>query len=137
MIPNRTKETLQGSVEFIAAKESVVNTDEYASYTGLDKLGYEHKQVNHKAKIFVDKMASTNGVESMWACLKRGFYGTFHKFSMKHLQRYIDEFDFRWNKGNCKHKTMERVESLVGGCFGKYLSYKALVGRTRAVCVSA
>jgi transposase-like protein len=137
VIPCRTKPVLHGLVEGLAEKGSIVSTDEYASYAGLDKLGYEHRKVNHKAKLFVDEMASTNGVESMWACLKRGFYGTFHRFSAKHLQRYVDEFDFRWNQGNCRHETMRRIESLAGGCFGRYLSYKALIGKTAAVCVTA
>jgi ISXO2-like transposase domain len=43
-----------------------------------------------------------NGIESAWAVLERGHYGTYHHFSLKHLQRYIDEFAFRLNEGNCK-----------------------------------
>jgi len=50
--------------------------------------------VNHSAKQFVDGMAHTNGIESVWAILKRGFYGVCLFFSEKHLQRYIDEFAY-------------------------------------------
>ncbi|NDV20264.1 hypothetical protein GO013_12675 [Pseudodesulfovibrio sp. JC047] len=46
---------------------------------------YEHFSVNHSAKVYVDGMAHTNGIESVWAVLKRGFYGIYHSFSVKHL----------------------------------------------------
>jgi hypothetical protein len=115
-------------IELNVAKDSVVNTDESRVYSGLELKGYSRQKVNHSAKVFVDKMASTNSIE-VWALLKRGFYGTFHKFSGKHLQRYVDEFDFCWNEGNCKYPTMDRVESLANGYFGRYLPYKALIGK--------
>jgi len=144
VVPNGTRPVLQGMVEKFVKKGSTVNTDEAPVYNGLQAAGYAHDKVNHKngqyvkytkrfaVKRFVYDMASTNGVESMWALLKRGLYGTFHKFSPKHLPRYVDEFDFRLNEGNCKHMTMQRVDSLLWGSFGKYLSYKTLVGKTQA-----
>lgn len=80
-------------------------TDEHASYQALPPIGlplgipaYDHHAVNHSAKQFVDGMAHTNGIESVWAVLKRGFYGTYHQFSRKHLQRYVDEFAYRLNE---------------------------------------
>ena len=57
-------------------------------------------------------MTSTNGIESVWAVSKRGFHGTFHHFSKKHIDRYVDEFVFRLNEGNVKNHTMERIEVL-------------------------
>ena len=71
-------------------------------------------------------MAHTNGIESFWAVLKRGFYGIYHSFSQKHLQRYVDEFGFRLNEGNCKVHTLDRIDSLIGRAFGKRLSYEML-----------
>ena len=65
-------------------------------------------------------------IESVWSVLKRGFYGTFHKFSIKHLQRYVDEFDFRLNDGNVKIPTDERINSVICGCWGKIMPYKTL-----------
>ena len=72
-------------------------------------------------------MAHTNGIESVWAVLKRGFYGIFHLFSRKHLALYVDEFVFRLNEGNCKIDTVDRLESLVRGVTGKRLTYKMVV----------
>jgi ISXO2-like transposase domain len=59
--------------------------------------------------------------------LKRGIYGTFHLASPKHLHRYVDEFTFRLNDGNVEHHTLDRLESLTEGAFGKRLTYKALI----------
>jgi transposase-like protein len=108
---------------------STINTDEATWYKEVDKLGYEHQIVNHSAKQYVDGMAFTNGIESVWAVLKRGFYGVYHNFSVKYLHRYVAEFQFRWNEGNCRYTTMERIDSLLAGFWGKVLPYKVLVAK--------
>lgn len=122
-----TQLTLQGLVALNVQKGAVVNTDEFRGYGDLSEKGYVHNRVNHSAKLYVDGKAYTNGIESVWSLVKRGFYGTFHKFTLEHLQRYVDEFDFRWNEGNCKVPTDERIDSLVCGCWGKTLNYRTLV----------
>ena len=73
-------------------------------------------------------MAHTNGIESVWAVLKRGYNGVYHQWSAKHMARYVNEFTFRLNEGNVKRHTWERLESLVKGSIGKRLTYKQLVG---------
>lgn len=105
---------------------ATVCTDEHMSYNGLGSLGYDHKTVYHSAKQFVDGMAYTNGIESVWAVLKRMFYGIHHKFSVEHTQRYVNECAFRFNEANCKVPTMERVDALVGRGFDVRLTYKTL-----------
>lgn len=72
-------------------------------------------------------MAHTNGIESVWAVLKRGFYGTYHQFSTKHLQRYVDEFAFRLNEGNCEVHSMDRIDALTAKSVGVRLTYKDLI----------
>ena len=72
-------------------------------------------------------MAHTNGIESVWAVLKRGYNGVYHQWSAKHMSRYINEFTFRLNEGNVKIPTMKRLESLVKGTVGKRLTYKELI----------
>ena len=62
----------------------------------------------------------------VWAVLKRGFYGTYHSFSLRHLPRYLDEFSFRLNEGNCRYDTVDRLESLIRGVKGKRLTWKML-----------
>ncbi len=68
--------------------------------------------VNHSAKEFVNGMAHTNGIESVWAVLKRGYNGIYHNWSRKHCQAYVDEFSFRLNEGCCERDTQERLDSL-------------------------
>jgi len=112
-----------------AGLDETVET-ECATEEGLDAVAevkYVHKTVNHSAKKFVDGMAHTNGIESVWAVLKRGFYGIYHSFSEKHLSLYVDEFVFRLNEGNCAIDTVDRLESLVLGVKGKRLTYKMLI----------
>lgn len=128
VVADTKKNTLQGLVRREVEAGAVVNTDELAGYKGLAGK-YEHRVVNHSAKQFVDGMAHTNGIESVWALLKRGFYGTFHKFTLEHLQRYVDEFCFRLNEGACAIPTLERMASLLGGAWGKRVDYRSLVGK--------
>lgn len=57
----------------------------------------KHESVNHSVGEYVRDMAHTNGIESFWAVLKRGYYGTYHRISPKHLERYVTEFSGRHN----------------------------------------
>ena len=72
-------------------------------------------------------MAHTNSIESLWALLKCRLTGTYHNVSVKHLPRYIDEFAFRLNEGNCEVDTIDRIAALAKGFGGKRLSYKELI----------
>ena len=105
---------------------STIYTDELHAYKALNRV-YKHKTVNHTVKEFVNGMASTNGIESVWSVLKRGYNGVYHQWSFKHMARYINEFTFRLNEGNVKRHTWDRLESLVKGSFGKRLTYKKLI----------
>ena len=118
--------TLQGIVKENVLPGSTIYTDEHKSYVGLNSI-FTHKVVNHSAKQYVNGIARTNGIESVWALLKRGIYGTHHFVSRKHLHRYVNEVTFRLNEGNCKIDTMDRLEALIRGAVGKRLMYKDLV----------
>jgi transposase-like protein len=100
-------------------------TDEHPAYVGMPE--FKHMAVRHSAKQFVDGMAHTNGMESVWAVLKRGFYGVYHSFSVKHMQRYVDEFMFRLNEGKCANFTMDRIDSLLGRVVGNRITYGKLI----------
>lgn len=118
--------TIQDAVIDAVLPGSTLYTDEHGSYIGMDQV-YDHASVNHSAKEYVNGMAHTNGIESVWAVLKRGFYGVYHSFSEKHLQRYVDEFSFRLNEGNVKNHTMSRIDSLLDKSVGVRIMYKDLV----------
>ncbi len=73
-------------------------TDEYKGYLGMGKV-LPHSVIKH-AKWYVDGDIHTNTIESFWALLKRGMFGQFHSVSRKHLQKYVDEFCYRYNLRN-------------------------------------
>ena len=69
--------------------------------------------------------AHTNGIESFWSMLKRAHKGTYHKISVKHLQRYVDEFSGR--HGVRELDTREQMQSVVARMVGKRLTYLDLI----------
>ena len=125
-IPDVKGDTLKAEIAAQVATGSVVMTDEWRGYKGIAKQGYTHEAVKHSAKEFVSGMAHTNGIESVWAVLKRGFNGVYHNWSVKHTARYVNEFSFRLNEGNVRRDTIDRLESLIRAANGKRLTYAAL-----------
>lgn len=71
-------------------------TDESLKYRKV-LSSYKRESVNHSAKEWVRGDVHTNGVENFWSVMKRGIYGIYHQISYKHLQRYCDEFSYRYN----------------------------------------
>ena len=119
-------ETFEKQVHRNVKAGATVYTDEHTSYRNLGHW-YEHQTVAHSAKEFVNGMASTNGIESVWAVLKRGYNGVYHQWTPKHMARYINEFTFRLNEGNVRLHTMKRIDSLIDGAIGKRLTYSDLI----------
>ena len=76
--------TLQGFVEDRTEATAQVYTDDARAYHGLNR---PHEAVKHSAREYVHGMAHTNGIESHWAMLKRGYVGVYHQMSVKHLHR--------------------------------------------------
>ena len=116
---------MQRYIDTNVALDSTINTDEAKFYKPIK--GYKNMMVNHSISEYVNGMASTNGIESVWAVLKRGYHGTYHHFSKKHIDRYVNEFTFRLNEGNCQIDTIDRIKSLITGTKHKTLTYKELI----------
>ena len=104
---------------------STIHTDESPVYKNI--AGFTHETINHSAGEYVRDDVTTNGIESVFAVLKRGLIGVYHHASPKHLERYVDEFAFRLNEGNVKNHTMTRLDSFIDGTAGKRLTYKGLI----------
>lgn len=121
--PDTKSKTLHEIIDTHVAKGAKLYTDDHASYEGVRDR--EHVAVRHSAGEYVRGEASTNGVESFWALLKRGYYGTFHVMSAKHLPRYVDEFANRHNA--MAQDTREQIEATLRGAQGRTLPYKRLV----------
>ena len=114
--------TLQGFVTGNTAEDAQVYTDEATAYQGLPR---PHDTVKHSVSEYVNGMAHTNGIESFWAVLKRGYHGTFHHLSAKHLQRYINEFATRHNLR--PKDTITIMSETVAKMEGKRLTYADLI----------
>lgn len=93
-----TKKTLHGIAKERVMPESVIFTDEYYSYNGLDQQGYTHRRINHTAGVYVMGDIHTNTIEGFWGLVKRGISGVYHQISRKYLQTYLDEYTFRYNR---------------------------------------
>lgn len=70
-------------------------TDEWRGYIGISQF-MPHQTINHQVW-YVDGDIHTNTIESFWALLKRGIVGQYHKVSLRHLPKYVDEFAYRYN----------------------------------------
>jgi transposase-like protein len=125
VIESTDKKILHGKVCENVEAGAMVHTDENHGYKDL-KIIYEHVTVNHGAGEFSRNGAGTNGIESVWAVLKRGLHGVYHHASKKHLSRYVDEFTFRLNEGNVGRHTLERLDSFVAAVTGNRITYKEL-----------
>ena len=118
---NTQRNTLHNFIAQHSTPESKKYTDELLSYEGLDN----HETVKHSVGEYVIGQAHTNGIESFWAMLKRGYYGTFHHVSVKHLHRYVAEFAGRQNFREMD--TIEQMQNVVAGLVGKRLMYAQLI----------
>jgi transposase-like protein len=96
-----TKATLHGIAKEYILPDSIVYTDHYPAYMGLDKInGYEHRRINHAAGVYVVGNTHTQTIEGFWSLVKRGIGGVYHSVSKKYLQTYLDEYSFRYNRRN-------------------------------------
>ncbi|QBR71133.1 transposase [Beijerinckiaceae bacterium] len=116
--------TLEGFVASNVEGGSTVFTDEHSGYAHLSEA-YDHQTVRHSVGEYVNGQVHTNGIESFWAMLKRGYKGTYHKMSTKHLARYVTEFAGRHNVRDLD--TLAQMVSLARGLEGRRLRYDDLV----------
>ena len=123
-VPDTYAETLQNAVLDHVQPGSTVYSDGEVAYQVLPGYGYIHEWVNHTTGEYVRDMVTTNGIESFWALLKRGYVGTFHYMSWKHLHRYCDEFAYRHNIG--KGNGFRTVGAVLRAMVGKRLTYDGL-----------
>jgi transposase-like protein len=132
-VENVTAETLKSAIREAVDSDSKIVTDEFGSYKGIGKeFKGGHGVVNHGLGEYAKGDINTNTAESFFALLKRGVHGTFHHISKKHLEKYCNEFSFRWD--NRKVTDGERAENAVKGFVGKRLMLKNLLGSKIKPC---
>lgn len=120
------KPTLQGFITERTDVDATIYTDGHRAYQGLPR---NREWVEHSVGEFVRGRASTNGVESFWAMLKRGYQGVYHKMSPEHLHRYITEFEGRHNWRS--QDTETQMCWMVQGMGGKRLRLQDLIAHGR------
>jgi transposase-like protein len=124
--PNAKAATLARYIqENISPDVEVIMTDDYRPY--LKAVGNaKHETVNHSAKEYVrfGTDIHTNTIESAFSLLKRGMIGSFHKVSIKHLHRYLSEFEYRFN---ARHNADRFTKTLAKMAATPIMPYRELV----------
>ena len=88
VLPGKAHATLRAYVEERTGPDTIIVSDEEGAYKRLPN----HCSVPHLKGVYVDGIIHTNGLDSFWALLKRGYHGIYHQWSRHHAQRYVNEF---------------------------------------------
>lgn len=124
-IPNNDAGSLLGFLYENVESPAQIYTDQHAGYNQVDGLFYTHEAVKHSVGEYVRGQAHTNGIESFWAMLKRGYVGVHHHMSHKHLNRYVGEFAGRHN--DRPSDTLTQMQNIAKAMLGRRLRYKDLI----------
>ncbi|HVB87216.1 MAG TPA: IS1595 family transposase [Candidatus Dormibacteraeota bacterium] len=117
-MPNVAGATVLPMIRDHVVPGSVIYTDEYAIYGGIQTMrqadgspmGFRHGTVNHGSGEYVRGKAHTNSVEGFWMLIKTGIRGVYHSVSTKYLQSYLDEYSFRYNR---RHDGNQQFRSIL------------------------
>src|SRR5713226_5256620 len=108
----------------ISIDADLVCTDESPMYKRMPKNVKKHEIVNHSAKEWVRGDVHTGTIDGYWGLLKRGIIGSYHQVSIKHLGRYLSEFQFKWNHREARNIFVLVIAALV---IGRALRYNELI----------
>src|SRR5208283_1598826 len=109
VVPDTTKRTILPNVIERVLPRSTVYTDEATIYDPLTGMGFGHKRVHHAAKIYVQGDVHVNSLEGFWSLVKRGIGGVYHSVSTKHLQSYVSEYAWRYNRRHDKQASFRTL----------------------------
>ncbi|NQW24664.1 MAG: IS1595 family transposase [SAR202 cluster bacterium] len=124
VVPDRSRKTLHAFAgETVHDDSEAIYTDDWRPYRGIGDDDTRHETVNHSIKEYVRGNVHTNSVEGVWSLLKRSIIGSFHKVSIKHLDAYLDELEWRFN--NRDNPFLFR-DTLIRLLQSEALEYKAL-----------
>lgn len=119
--------TLKGFVrQNVSPRVDALFTDEWIGYRGL-AAEYPHQVIRHTHGEYVKGRIHTQSIEGFWSLFKRQVYGIHHWVSPKHLQRYVNEATWRYNRREANEGG--RVNSLLASTNGKRLRYRELIGK--------
>ena len=123
-IPNIRRKTLHDFIQRTVKDEAeAIYTDELKSYIGVEDHDTRHETVNHSEEEWVIGDVHTNSIEGVWSLFKRSIIGTFHKMSVKHMDRYLEELEWRHNNRDNPHIFMDTLKRIMNT---EPLEYKRL-----------
>ena len=123
-IPNVRRHTLHDFINrTVHDKAEAIYTDELASYLGIADNNTRHETVNHSIEQWVSGDVHTNSIEGVWSLFKRSIVGAFHKVSVKHLDRYLEELEWRYNNRDNDHIFTDTLRRIVNT---EHLTYERL-----------
>ena len=108
----------------IHPKSKLIVTDEWKPYIGIADHNTKHEVVNHRRKEYVRGEVHTNTIENVWSLLKRSVAGSYHKISEKHIDRYLDELEWRFNNRKNPYLFQDTLRKLIGS---RNLEYRELI----------
>lgn len=126
-IPDVKKATLHDFINRAVLDEAeAIYTDEFKSYLGIEDDDTRHETVNHSAEEWVRGDVHTNGIEGVWSLFKRSIIGAFHKISVKHTDRYLEELEWRFNNRDNPHIFRDTLARIVNT---DPMTYRQLIGK--------
>jgi transposase-like protein len=122
-VANVKAKTLREKIVTTVSRKSHLMTDELASYEKVGKEFSHHSAVCHSTNEYVrlGGFVHVNTAECRFSLMKRAVFGTHHSISEAHLQRYLTEWDFKWNTRNITDG--ERAALALKGAEGRRLTY--------------
>ena len=124
-VPGVSAKTLKPYLKYHIDPDAHLMTDDAGQYRILGPEFAQHDVVAHSNDEYVRGEAHTNTVESFFSVLKRGLIGTYQHVSIQHLQRYVTEFDFRYNhRAKLGYDDSDRTTAALKGIAGKRLTYR-------------
>lgn len=118
-----SKKVLVGIIQDRISRNAKVYTDTLPAYKSVAKT-HNHEAVNHSKDEWVRGQVHTNTIENAWSLFKRSIVGAYHKISEKHLDAYLDEFEWRFNNRNNDYLFRDTLKKLISS---ENIEYKELV----------
>jgi transposase-like protein len=130
VVSAKDKKTLHKFIrEHTHPDTEAIYTDDWPSYSGIADKNTKHEVVNHSLDEWRRDDVHTNSIENIWSLLKRSIMGSYHKISLKHLNAYLDELEWRFNNRDNPYLFNETLGKLIGS---KNLEYKELVATNKS-----
>ena len=128
-VDTATKRTVRDILHTHTDPKSTLFTDESRLYTETGKGFAHHETVTHSAGEYACGAVHTNTIEGAFGIFKRGMVGVYHHCGEAHLNRYLAEFDFRYNRRSGRGiGDRQRTHALLRGAIGRRLTYRRIGG---------